>query len=191
MDYHLSLLHELGFKKVVINISHLHDQVERYLEKNNHHNMDIEFSFEASGPVGTAEGIRQCVDKFTSDTVFVMSGDLFTDYRPQNLKLDDRYDAHLVLVANPNHRSKGDFLFNDGVLESLDGHKTGLTFSGIGLYRTELFKNPQYTSDDLGDVLRALVNEGKVSGEVHEGTWVDVGNIERLEQAQDKANSTV
>jgi len=191
LDYHMSLLADLGFKKVVINISHLHEQIDEYLKKNNHYNLDIHLSFEESGPVGTAEGIRQCVDKLASDTVFVISGDLFTDCRPQTLELDDGYNAHLVLVPNPNHRSMGDFLFHDGVLGPLDGQKNGLTFSGIGIYRTSLFKDSKYTSDDLGDVLRELVNEGKVSGEVHEGIWVDVGNIERLEQARELADSSV
>ncbi|MCY4149843.1 MAG: nucleotidyltransferase family protein [Gammaproteobacteria bacterium] len=189
LDYHLSMLSELGFKKVVINISHLYKQIDEYVKNNLHNGLQIDLSVEESGPLGTAEGIRKCIDKFTSDTVLVMSGDLFTDCRPQTLELSDRYDAHLVLVRNPTHRSQGDFLFNDGILAPRVGKKIGLTFSGIGIYRTELFRNSKYTSVDLGDVLRVLVKEGKVSGEVHEGVWVDVGNIERLEKARELANS--
>ncbi len=190
LDYHLSLLADLGLKRVVINVSHLHEQIDEYLKKNNHSKLDIVLSVEKSGPLGTAEGIRKCASKFTDDLVFVMSGDLFTDCRPQNLKLGEGYDAHLVLVPNPNHRSMGDFLFHDGVLEPLDNHKIGLTFSGIGIYRTALFRDSKYTSKDLGDVLRQLVKEGKVSGEVYEGIWVDVGNIERLEKARELADAT-
>ncbi len=188
LDYHLSMLTELGFEKVVINISHLHEQIDEYVKNNSHNGLDIDLSVEESGPIGTAEGIRKCVDKFTSDTVLVMSGDLFTNCRPQTLELGDGYDAHLVLVPNPTHRSKGDFLFHDGVLAPRVGRKVGLTFSGIGIYRTKLFRDSKYTSVDLGDVLRALVKDGRVSGEVYEGIWVDVGNIERLEKAREMAN---
>ncbi|MCY4050146.1 MAG: nucleotidyltransferase family protein [Gammaproteobacteria bacterium] len=191
LDYHLSLLADLGLKKVVINVSHLHEKIDKYLKENSHLKIDIDLSVEESGPIGTAEGIRQCVHKFTDDLVFVMSGDLFTDCRPQNLELDDGYDAHLVLVPNPNHRSMGDFLFHDGILQPLDNQKIGLTFSGIGIYRTELFRDSKYTSNDLGDMLRQLVKEGKVSGEVYEGIWVDVGNIERLEEARELADSSL
>ncbi|MYB34675.1 MAG: NTP transferase domain-containing protein, partial [Gammaproteobacteria bacterium] len=58
LDYHLSMLVELGFKKVVINISHLHEQIDEYVKNNNHHRLDIDLSVEESGPIGTAEGIR-------------------------------------------------------------------------------------------------------------------------------------
>jgi len=57
-----------------------------------------------------------------------------------------------------------------------------LTFSGIGLYRPELFAHiPRGTKAALAPLLREQIALGKVSGEHHHGAWVDVGTPQRLE----------
>ena len=56
-----------------------------------------------------------------------------------------------------------------------------LTFSGIGIYQTSLFKDiPRGSIAPLAPLLRAQIALGKVSGEHHRGLWVDVGTPQRL-----------
>jgi MurNAc alpha-1-phosphate uridylyltransferase len=55
------------------------------------------------------------------------------------------------------------------------------TFSGIGIYRPELFAglHPGQAAK-LAPLLRAAMCDGRVSGEAHAGRWVDVGTPQRL-----------
>jgi MurNAc alpha-1-phosphate uridylyltransferase len=63
------------------------------------------------------------------------------------------------------------------------------TFSTIGLYRAALFAppycripagNPGGVKAPLAPLLRAAVAEGRISAELYEGPWTDVGTPERL-----------
>src|SRR6266545_1069118 len=117
-----------------------------------------------------------------SDAPFVaVNGDLFCDFDfsgligtalKQNL-------AHLVLVANPPHHPQGDFALNG--TQVAEAGQSKLTFSGIGLYRPELFSSIRPGSKgQIASLLRAAMARGLVSGEVHRGIWHDVGTPARL-----------
>jgi MurNAc alpha-1-phosphate uridylyltransferase len=55
------------------------------------------------------------------------------------------------------------------------------TFSGIGLYRPELFDgvSPDEPSK-LATLLRPAIAAGRVTGELFTGDWRDIGTPERL-----------
>jgi len=56
-----------------------------------------------------------------------------------------------------------------------------LTFSGIGIYRPELFAGiVRRQSAKLAPLLHEAIATGRISGEHHRGGWVDVGTPERL-----------
>jgi MurNAc alpha-1-phosphate uridylyltransferase len=58
-----------------------------------------------------------------------------------------------------------------------------LTFSGIGIYRPDLFRQiPRGSIAPLAPLLRAQIALGKVSGEHYRGVWVDVGTPQRLQE---------
>ncbi|MFZ1608526.1 MAG: nucleotidyltransferase family protein, partial [Rhodoferax sp.] len=65
------------------------------------------------------------------------------------------------------------------------------TYSTLGLYRRELFVapwcnipsgNPQGVKAALAPLLRAAMDQGRVSAELYVGRWTDVGTPERLAQ---------
>jgi MurNAc alpha-1-phosphate uridylyltransferase len=64
---------------------------------------------------------------------------------------------------------------------ALTRRQTALTFSGIGIYRPELFTGiARGAPAKLAPLLRAASAAGRISGERHTGRWVDVGTPERL-----------
>ena len=55
------------------------------------------------------------------------------------------------------------------------------TFAGIGLYRPRLFSHIAASDKaPLAPLLRAAMDQHRVSGELHDGLWHDVGTLERL-----------
>jgi MurNAc alpha-1-phosphate uridylyltransferase len=89
--------------------------------------------------------------------------------------------AWLYLVKNPAHHLEGDFALANF---SITNHgEPRYTFSGIGVYRPELFDTVTAgESAKLAPILREFADKGKIGGEVYRGDWTDVGTIERLEQ---------
>jgi MurNAc alpha-1-phosphate uridylyltransferase len=85
-----------------------------------------------------------------------------------------------VLVPNPQHNEKGDFVLERGRIVETPGER--LTFSGVGVYRADLFRGCTDGAFKLAPLLRAAAREGRVSGEVHGGRWLDIGTPERLAQ---------
>ncbi|MGR9035064.1 MAG: mannose-1-phosphate guanylyltransferase, partial [Gammaproteobacteria bacterium] len=113
----------------------------------------------------------------------VVNGDIATDFPFRELKSRSVDMAHLILVDNPDHHAEGDFgLDNRGrVIEN--GLKC-YTFSGIGLYRPELFANLPAGVRKLGPLLREAIARGQVSGQKFSGFWMDIGTEERLQKLE-------
>ncbi len=121
----------------------------------------------------------------------VVNSDIYCDYDfgrlpPLAAQMHSNQDTiHLVLVDNPAHHPNGDFQLHDGrVINSVPSTQhSALTFSGIGLYRPELFAHiPRGTKASLAPLLRAQIALGKASGEHHRGVWIDVGTPQRLDE---------
>ena len=57
-----------------------------------------------------------------------------------------------------------------------------LTFSGIGVYRPQLFNGCTPGKFPLAPLLRRAMAQGALSGEYYAGRWFDVGTPQRLQQ---------
>jgi MurNAc alpha-1-phosphate uridylyltransferase len=94
---------------------------------------------------------------------------------------DQRDVAWLYLVKNPAHHPRGDFALNSFSVAN-EGEPRH-TFSGIGVYRPEIFdKIAAGSSAQLAPLLREYATRGQVGGELYSGDWTDVGTVERLAQ---------
>jgi MurNAc alpha-1-phosphate uridylyltransferase len=92
--------------------------------------------------------------------------------------------AHLLMVPNPVQHPEGDFYLKGSQVasESLaDSEK--LTFSGIGIYHQDLFKDLELdVPTKLAPLLREAMAKNRVSGEKYAGPWHDVGTPQRLQE---------
>ena len=187
IDYHLSALARAGFDDVVVNVSHLRQQLEDYLADGSRWGLHIDISVEPDDPLETAGGIIKALPLLGSDPFIVINADTFTMYPFAAPALPPERLAHLVLVPNPPHNPGGDFCL-DGASVQNNG-PTMHTFAGIGLYAPEFFQ--VYAADiienvqnqPLAPLLRRACSDGKVSGELFDGVWLDVGTVERLQEA--------
>ena len=189
MQYHMEALARAGFGDLVVNTGWLGEQIEQHFGSEAA-GARIRYSHEGrdfGGPIETAGGIARALPML-DECFWIVAGDVFVPGFEFSREKFERFAAghalaHLVLVPNPAHNTKGDFaLEGDRVLnEAPQRH----TYSTIGLYRRGLFSslpegNPQGIKAALAPLLRTAIAEGRVTGELYTGEWTDVGTPERL-----------
>jgi MurNAc alpha-1-phosphate uridylyltransferase len=169
-----------GVRELVVNHAHKGEMIEAALGDGASFGASIRYSREAVA-LETAGGIAKALGLLGPQPFIAVAADVFCDYDFSRLHepCAPLQLAHLVLVPNPEHNPNGDFgLEGTRVVNDAPGR---LTFSGIGLYRAELFAalEPGVPAK-LAPLLRTAIAAGKVSGELHRGQWRDIGTPQRL-----------
>jgi MurNAc alpha-1-phosphate uridylyltransferase len=193
LAWHLETLSAAGIKELVINHAWLGNKIEEALGDGSQFDLNISYSPEASA-LETAGGIRKALPLLNpSDYFLVINGDVFSPNLPIHGLLEqvtrmrsmpNKPLAHLLMVPNPVQHPEGDFYLRDSQVfnETLDGAEK-LTFSGIGLYHRDLFKDLGLNMPaKLAPLLREAMTKNRVSGEKYTGPWHDVGTPQRLQE---------
>lgn len=167
-----------GLRDLVINHSHLGEQIEKYLADGGRYGVRIAYSHEEGGGLETGGGIFKALSLIDTDPFVVINGDIWTDFPFERLPTRIEGLAHLVLVDNPPQHPQGDFSLHEGRVRAEGAPR--LTFSGIGVYARALFAECRPGKFPLAPLLRAAMARGQVSGEHYPGRWGDVGTPQRL-----------
>ena len=193
LAWHLEALSKAGIKNVVINHAWLGNKIEAALGSGEQFSLHITYSPEETA-LETAGGIAKALPLLQPEDYFlVINGDVFSPNLPMGKILETvsqlRNDsnqplAHLLMVPNPSQHPEGDFYLQGSKLSSLNlngGEK--LTFSGIGIYHKDLFKDLEIgIPTKLAPLLKVAMEQNKVSGEKYVGPWHDVGTPQRLQE---------
>jgi N-acetyl-alpha-D-muramate 1-phosphate uridylyltransferase len=193
LQYHLERLAAAGFDRVVVNTAWLGEQIEQAFGPGLPAGQRIGWSREGQdfgGALETAGGIARALP-LLDEVFWLAAGDVFVPGFDFSGAAFDRFaasgaDAHLFLVRNPQHNPRGDFgLAPDG--RALNQAPERYTYSTIGLYRRRFFAglpfgNPQGLKAPLAPLLRAAMDNGRVTAERWAGEWTDVGTPQRLAQ---------
>ena len=193
IEWHIEKLAAAGILDIVINTSWLAECFEPALGDGARWNVSLHYSYEGSEPLETGGGMLQALKIIGDQTFIAVNGDIWSDVNYSRLPQVVSVPAHLVLVDNPAHNPKGDFVLNPSGHVQSDGDDK-LTFSGIGIYQPALFENwraiigqtkgadetpPRFK---LAPLLRHAMHQAQVTGIHHAGNWADVGTPERLEE---------
>jgi MurNAc alpha-1-phosphate uridylyltransferase len=190
--WHLEKLAVIGVDEIIVNTSWLAPTFAQTLGDGSRWGLRLHYLFEGDTPLETGGGMWNALDALSAgDAPFIaVNGDIWSDYDFARLPREPDCVAHLVLVDNPAHNAAGDFALDSDRVRS-EGIAR-LTFSGIGVYRRELFDGWRAIVGDapgaaetpprfkLAPLLRAAMHRDAVSGEHHRGAWTDVGTPERL-----------
>ena len=193
LAWHLESLAKAGIEKVVINHAWLGEKIEASLGDGHQFGLNIQYSPEATA-LETAGGIRKALPLLCPEDYFlVINGDVFSPDLPikrlleqaSNLRSDPNKPlAHLLMVPNPDQHPNGDFYLKDSIVSdhvSMGAEK--LTFSGIGIYHKDLFRELKVdVAAKLAPLLKGAMEQNKVSGEKYTGPWHDVGTPQRLQE---------
>lgn len=182
IEYHIRRLVQAGITELVINCSHLSEQIRNTLGDGSVYGAQIHYSPEQE-LLETGGGIFKALPMLGPEPFVVVNGDVWTDY-PFAKLLQQPMDsclAYLVLITNPSHNPAGDFALQaDGRI--ISSGEPSYTFSGIGIYQPELFASCQPGRFPLAPLLRQAMDAGRVAGEWYQGDWRDIGTPQRLQE---------
>jgi MurNAc alpha-1-phosphate uridylyltransferase len=184
----IDALARAGFREIVVNVSHLGNRIMDALGDGHTWGIKLSYSIEADA-LETAGGIATALPLLGDSPFLVVNGDIYTDFKFSDIKASvpehGEVMAHLVLIDNPPHHPSGDFSLEGARITY--GDTPQYTFSGIGVYKPELFTGiAPGVKRQLSVVLRPQIDAGRVTGRHHTGRWYDIGTPERL-SALDRA----
>ena len=183
IEYHLRALAASGLPEIVINVSHLGEQIESFCGDGSRWGVNIAYSREDT-PLETAGGIQAALPLLGPDPFLVVNGDVWTEYPLGALAargLTAGETAHIVMVGNPPQHPDGDFYLDEaGWLRRRAEGQVGCTYAGIGIYSPALFTNLSPGKLALRPLLDAAIGAGTLGGEFYAGRWRDIGTPERL-----------
>jgi MurNAc alpha-1-phosphate uridylyltransferase len=178
IEWHLENLAASGFRKIVINVAHLGDQVEQALGDGSRWGVSIAWSREETA-LETAGGIAYAL--LGEDPFLIVNADVYCDYDFGALKRVSLAGllGHIVMVPNPPFRTQGDFSLVQGKVGNLDQPR--YTYSGIGVIDPRIVRSVATGAKaPLAPLLRDAAASDQLDGELHAGFWNDVGTPERL-----------
>jgi MurNAc alpha-1-phosphate uridylyltransferase len=191
--YHLEALARAGVRDVVINLSWLGDKLRAALGDGRLYGVSITYTDEGPVALETGGGIFNAIQLLGPGPFLVVNGDAFTNIDfailAKKAVADSRKKAlaRIVLVPNPTQHLNGDFgLDGDRVVER---ETDRFTYSGVGVYRPELFAGCTPGRFPLAPLLKQAIAAGKLLGELHSGEWCDVGTPERLSQLDERVRA--
>lgn len=201
-----------GADRVLVNVSHLSEQVEAYIRAADWRTpagepVEVVVSDEPDGPLETGGGLKKAIDFFRRDAPFLVhNADILTDVDLRSLYTAQRdaTDGRLATLAIAEAKTDRALLFDDGGLAgyTLDGGEPKRMRDADGEGRVVDFCGVQACAPALLDVVEAepeakfsimdtYLRQSKTGQRIaaFEGTdtqpnrFLDVGTLERLERA--------
>ena len=178
LERHLENVKSSGIETVVINLGWLGDRIVQRIGSGSRYGLEVIYSQEGDNILETGGGIHKALPLLGSEPFLVVNADIYTDMPVPNVTLADDHLGHLVMVPTPDYRDHGDFDLIDGLVSN--SQNSMYTFSGVAIYRPELFADCEPGRFPLAPMLREAADGGQLAGSLYEGLWADIGTPERL-----------
>ncbi len=190
IDWHLTRLAAAGIREAVVNVSHLGEQIVAHVGDGGRYGLRVAWSREPE-PLETAGGIANARALLGEDAFLLVNSDIYcaVDFAAlRALHLGTRL-GHLVLVPNPAHHAEGDFTLEAGMVGN--GGAPRYTYAGVAVLSPSLVSGVSAGDKaPLAPLLRSAAAERRLSGEIFDGHWTDVGTMARLNELRTRLAST-
>lgn len=196
IDWQIESLHRAGIHEFVVNTAHLAARLEQALGDGSERGLHIVYSREgeqAEDALETLGGIVQARHLLGEAPFIAVSGDIVCDFdygsllAPIQAIARGELDAHLVLVPNPAFHPRGDMGLQQGRITTAMPWQT---YANIAVLAPRLFTALTPGRQKLFPWLYQFAAAGRVSGELFEGAWHNIGTpndlaaLDRLLTAQ-------
>lgn len=189
IDHNVDRMISYGIQHINVTVNYLREQIEAHYQTPRHE-VQVQTVREPQY-LGTIGSIK-FVPKFYNDTVLLMNSDLFTNIDYEDFFLHyQQHEADMSVAAVPYNVS-----IPYGVLDLNGRNIKGLLekpkfnyYANAGIYlikRSALEEIPDNTFFNATDLIEKLIAEGKkVIRYPLNGTWIDIGNPQEYQKAQD------
>lgn len=190
LDYLLRRLHRNRFRKIVLSLGYLHEQVETWVEREKP-DFDFDFSVERQ-PLGTGGAIALAMTRVRTPQALILNGDTFFDMNTDAFLASHASAGTPMSIALKPMRDFDRYgnvrLDADGRVEAFEEKRhcaEGTISAGCYLLRRDsgvLDGLPERFSFET-DVLQPLAGRGLVHGYTDNGYFIDIGVPEDYERA--------
>jgi MurNAc alpha-1-phosphate uridylyltransferase len=178
LERQLERLRLAGVDRVVINLGWQGERIVERIGDGSSFGLQAVYSPEYDHVLETGGGIFRALPILGRDPFWVLNSDVYTDLVLPVPFVPPDCLGHLILVPTPDHKARGDFDLDGGRVRNAP--QPGWTYSGMALYRPELFENAAGGRFPLAPLLFAAADRNQLSGDIYRGVWHDVGTPERL-----------
>jgi MurNAc alpha-1-phosphate uridylyltransferase len=191
IEWHLRALARGGVSEVVINTAWLEERFPQVLGDGSRFGLRIHYSMEGrdhGGALDVAGGIAKALP-LLGDAFWVVSGDIFAPDFVFDAKVAEDFArserlAHLWLVPNPPFHPKGDFGIDAQGLATREEERP-CTWAAFGLFKPAMFGGLTVgTVKPLLPYLLQAISQRRVSAQMYEGRWENVGTPAQLAALQ-------
>jgi MurNAc alpha-1-phosphate uridylyltransferase len=195
IDYVLDRLAEEGVERVVVNVHHLADQIERHLSHRTR--PPIVISDERAELLGTAGGVIKALPQLGDAPFFHVNSDtIWIDGVKPNLhRLADAFDAArmdaLLLVAptasSIGYAGRGDFsMAPDGALTRRGEREiVPFVYAGAAILTPAFFAGVAPGPSSMTPLFDRAAEAGRLCGLRLEGVWMHVGTPDAIKAAEE------
>ena len=189
IDHNIDRLISYGVKHINVTVNYLKEQLEEHFKVPKG---DIQVqTVREPKYLGTIGSIR-FVKEFYNDTILVMNSDLFTNINYEDFYLHFKeHDAEMSVAAVPYTVSVpyGIFDLDGREIQGLIEKPTYNYYANAGIYlikRKALDEIPEDTFFNATDLIEKLIAENKkVIRFPLNGTWIDIGNPQEYQKANE------
>lgn len=189
IDHNVDRLISYGISHISVTVNYLKEQIEEHYNEPRS-GVQIQTVREPKF-LGTIGSIR-FVPKFYNDTVLLMNSDIFTNIDYEDFYLHfQQHDAEMSVAAIPYNVSipYGILDLNGRNIQGLLEKPKYTYYANAGIYlikRRALDEIPEDAFFNATDLVEKLIGEGKkVIRYPLNGTWIDIGNPQEYQKAQD------
>ena len=189
IDHNIDRLISYGVKNISVTVNYLGEQLEEHFsEPRGEVNVMTVREPKYLGTIGSIKFVKE----FYNDTVLVMNSDLFTNINYEDFFLHFKeHDADMSVAAVPYTVSVpyGIFDLDGREIHGLIEKPTYNYYANAGIYlikKTALDIIPDDTFFNATDLIEQLINRGKtVIRFPLNGTWIDIGNPQEYQKANE------
>lgn len=189
IDHNIDRLISYGIKHINVTVNYLGEQLEEhFLEPRGEVKIQTVREPKYLGTIGSI----RFVNEFHNDTILVMNSDLFTNTNYEDFYLHFKeHDAEMSVAAVPYTVSVpyGIFDLDGRNIQGLIEKPTYNYYANAGIYlikRSALDEIPEDKFFNATDLIEKLIEEGKkVIRFPLNGTWIDIGNPQEYQKANE------
>jgi dTDP-glucose pyrophosphorylase len=189
IDHNIDRLIAYGVKSISVTVNYLREQLEEHFrEPRGEVKVDTVREPKYLGTIGSIRFVKE----FHNDTILVMNSDLFTNINYEDFYLHFlQHDAEMSVAAVPYTVSVpyGIFDLDGREIQGLIEKPTYNYYANAGIYlikKSALDEIPEDTFFNATDLIEKLIAENKkVIRFPLNGTWIDIGNPQEYQKANE------